>query len=178
MIETMIDIETLSTEPNACILTIGAIKFNRNDNIIEIDKMEKFYKKIDIESCKKLKLHIDKKTIKWWEQQSESAKKEAFEGDDRESLDKVLDELSIFVKDSKYIWANSINFDTVILENAYKKSKKEIPWKFYNLRCCRTVYDLGNVSLKNISKTTEHHALLDCYNQITALKKSVQNINK
>ena len=32
--EAMIDIETLSTRNNASIVTIGAIKFNRNDNII------------------------------------------------------------------------------------------------------------------------------------------------
>ena len=42
MKEVMIDIETLSTKNNAVILTIGAIKFDRKDDIKELKNMETF----------------------------------------------------------------------------------------------------------------------------------------
>ena len=44
MSEVMIDIETLSTMPNALILTIGAIIFDRNDAIKELKECK--YKKM------------------------------------------------------------------------------------------------------------------------------------
>ena len=80
----------------------------------------------------------------------------------------ALIKLSNFLKDHKYIWANSPSFDCIILENAYKSCNLEIPWKFWNLRDCRTVYDLGKINLKSVS-AVKHNALDDCYNQIIAL---------
>ena len=57
----------------------------------------------------------------------------------------------------------------------------EIPWKFWQLRDTRTIYDIGNVNLKTISgkncKVT-HHSLNDCYNQIIALEIAFKNIFK
>ena len=53
MSEIMIDIETLSTTPNALILTIGAIKFNRNEDVKDLKELETFYVRIDQNSCKK-----------------------------------------------------------------------------------------------------------------------------
>jgi hypothetical protein len=58
MTDIIIDIETLSTKTNALILTIGAIKFNRKESIKDIKDMETFYLRVDIDSCKKLKMDI------------------------------------------------------------------------------------------------------------------------
>jgi len=87
-----------------------------------------------------------------------------------------LIELTNFLKDCKYIWANSPNFDCVILENAYRCCNLEIPWKYWNLRDCRTIYDLGNTSLKSITAETKHNSLEDCYNQILCLNKAYKKI--
>jgi hypothetical protein len=175
MTDVMIDIETLSTSPNSLILTIGAIKFNRTKVVEDIKDLETFYVRIDQNSCKKLKMEISKDTLDWWDSQSDDYKYEALLNKDRINIKDGLNALSKFIKNSKYIWANSPNFDCVILENAYKLCNLDIPWKFYNLRDTRTVYDLGNVSLKTIGET-KHHALFDCYNQILALNKAFKNL--
>ena len=175
MKEVMIDIETLSTKNNAVILTIGAIKFDRKDDIIELKDMEKFYYRIEIDSCKKLGMDIDEDTLKWWESQEEDAKFEALLNEDRKPIKIVLTKLSIFLRGVQYFWANSPNFDFIILENAYKICNLLVPWKFWSLRDCRTVYDLANTKLSSIGET-KHNSLDDCYNQILCLRKSLKKL--
>ena len=170
----MIDIETLSTETNALILTIAAVKFNLENDKIEMDT---FYYRIDRESCEKLGMHVDENTIKWWKSQKEDVKREAFEDKDRFGIKFVLLKLSEFVKNGNCFWSHSPNFDYVILESAYKKCNIQPPWKFWQLRDTRTVYDLTNVNLKDFSKEKEsHNALNDCFNQIKALKQSFEKL--
>lgn len=177
MSEIMIDIETLSTKPNALILTIGAIKFNRRDDVKDINDLQTFYVRIDQNSCKKLNMHIDEETVKWWNLQADEYKYEALLEKDRIDIKEGLKKLSEFVKNAKCVWSHSPSFDCIILENAYVSCNLEIPWKFYNLRDTRTVYDLGNVNLKMISGETKHHSLYDCYSQIVCLKKALNNLN-
>lgn len=175
MKEVMIDLETLSIQNNAVIATIGAIKFNRYENNKKIDKMEKIYIKVDHNSCIDLGMHIDKNTIDWWNNQDEKAKEEIFSKEDRIPIKNALGKLSIFLRGCEYFWANSPNFDCIILENAYKLCNLTIPWKYYMLRDCRTIYDLGKTSLSSIC-TTSHNSLEDCYNQILCLKKCIKNL--
>ena len=172
----MIDIETLSTKNNAVILTIGAIKFDRKDDIKELKNMETFYHRVEIESCKNLEMDIDQDTVKWWESQEEESKFEALLNPDRKPIKIVLSKLTIFLKGVQFFWANSPSFDFIILENAYNMCNLTIPWKFWNLRDCRTAYDLANVKLSSIGKT-KHNSLDDCYNQLLCLKKSLKILN-
>lgn len=169
----MVDIETLSTEPNAVILTVSAVKFNMKDD----KNLDTFYYRIDRESCEKLGMHVDENTIKWWKNQKEEVRLEAFEEKNRFGIKFVLMKLAEFVRDANCLWSHSPNFDYVILESAYKKCSINVPWKFWQLRDTRTVYDLADVNLKEFSKPTEsHNALYDCFNQIKALKQSYKNL--
>ena len=175
MKEVMIDIETLSTENNAIILTIGAIKFNRSGKIKELKDMETFYERVCKESCESFGMHSDENTIKWWNSQDEKAKYEALLNVDRTDIKLVLGKLSLFLRNCKCVWANSPNFDCIILENAYKACKLQVPWKFWNVRDCRTVYDLANIKLSSMGETS-HNSLEDCYSQILCLHNSFKKI--
>lgn len=170
--DVMIDIETLSTETNALILTISAVKFDMKE-----DNIDSLHYRVDRESCEKLKMHVDENTVKWWNTQKNEAQLEVFEEKDRFSIKFVLLKLTEFVKDGNCFWSHSPNFDYVILESAYKKCKLQPPWKFWQLRDTRTVYDLANVNLKDFSKDSVcHNSLVDCQNQIRALKQSYINL--
>jgi len=175
MSDVMVDIETLSTSPNSLILTIGAIKFSRNKEVKKLEDLDTFYVRINQNSCEKLKMDISEDTLDWWNSQSEEARYEAFINKDRIDLKEALINLTKFLKNCKYIWAHSPNFDCIILENAYKLCNLEVPWKFYNLRDTRTLYDLGKVFLRNI-ENNKHHSLYDCYNQILTLKEAFKNL--
>ena len=124
-------------------------------------------------------MDVDSETVKWWKNQSSEAIKEVFDPKFRVDIKDCLIKLKEFIKDCEYIWANSPNFDCVILENAFNLCGIEIPWKYWNLRDCRTVYDIGNVNLKNFTtKNTAHNSLLDAYAQILCLQQAFKNLKK
>lgn len=169
----MIDLETLRTSCNAVILVIAGIKFKRNNTEL---KKEHFYKKIDINSCLEKGMIIDEATEQWWKQQKDEIRKEAFEGK-RDNLKTVLQDFSLWYKKDKIncIWSHGATFDIPILAEAYRKCGMIPPWKFYEARDTRTVYELGGISLgKNENK---HNALEDCKQQILDLQKNLIKIN-
>ena len=65
----MLDIETLGTGPNSVILSIGAVEFD------ETGVISKFYEAIDPESCTDWGLQIDARTVLWWMDQNDAARK-------------------------------------------------------------------------------------------------------
>jgi hypothetical protein len=121
-------------------------------------------------------MDVNNETLEWWKKQSPEAKYDAFEHPVRTHIKDALLQLKDFVKGISCFWANSPNFDYVILENAYTLFKIDVPWKFWQLRDCRTVYDIGKVNMKTICKETKHNALEDCYYQIKGLQKGLKNI--
>jgi hypothetical protein len=171
----MLDLETYSTKSNAVILTIGAIKFDNSENITSIESCDKFYKRINISSCLNLGMHIDPETDKWWCQQNYDTRYEAIINPDRTNIKDALSEFIGWFGNSKYIWSQGIDFDIVILKNAFDKCNLTVPWKFWNVRDSRTLISICN---KTIQKTNSHNALNDCYNQIIALKESFKCIRK
>jgi hypothetical protein len=166
----MIDIETLGTSIGSVILTIGAVRFDRRSDT----EYESFYKKISVDSCKRNGMMIDQSTVDWWNTQSEEVRNEAFYSEPREELEQVLAELSAFIKRTgvSYIWAQGPTFDVCMLEDAYKRCNLPIPWKFWNVRDTRTVYDLFKVKLE--PDAGAHNALADCKRQIKGVRTALK----
>jgi len=50
------------------------------------------------------------------------------------------------------------------------------PWKFWQVRDTRTVYDLAGLSLKDLDQSNQHHALHDCLRQIDGIKRSLEKL--
>jgi len=182
MKDLMIDIETLSTRQNACVMTIGAIKFDRHAketrSLNEYKRCSNtFYERITIESCKNLNLDIDEDTMKWWGSQSKTAQYEIFEHKDRVTIDVALKKLKEFARGCTHVWSQG-SFDTVILEEVYKRCGIEKPWKFWNVRDTRTLFDLADVDLKKIKVDgcEAHNALDDCYIQLVGVHHALQKL--
>lgn len=169
----MIDIETLSTKSNALILCIGAIKFN-TENIDSFDNLSKFYCLIDIEDSKKYNLDIDDKCIEWWNKQP--LKDEIFGTQEYKKLtlkEALLNFNKWYNSDViiNNVWAQGINFDIPILENAYIKTNIKIPWKYWNVRDSRTMCKILNIPPTIEFQDKIHHPLYDCYRQILSIQK-------
>lgn len=172
----MVDIETFSTNINAAILTIGAIKFSRNNQITELKNMDTFYRRISLDSCKQLGLKIDKKTIEWWRLQEPISQEEVFSDKNRFPLKEVLIEFKNWFPNGAIFWSHGISFDSVILENAYNKCNIPIPWSYWRLRDTRTLFDIANVQRETINNNILHNALHDCYRQIITLYKAFNKL--
>ena len=147
----VVDLETLSIKPNACIVSIGAVL------IEDMEITDTFYINVDGRTCKEAGLDIDSDTIKWWGEQSKEAQ-EAWQKNPvplQEALDKFT---TWYGKESIPIWGYGANFDVVILESALRAMEMEIPWKFWDISCLRT---LMNVLGKRLPKANNHNALDD-----------------
>ena len=172
----MIDLETLSTNPDAVVLTLGAVKFNRTGPAQSLHEMDHFYTRIEIQSCIEAGLSISHETKDWWEKQSSEARHEALTHKDRVPLVHALLEFSGWFKDSQCIWSHGATFDCVILEQAYKACNIPIPWKFWSARDTRTLFDLAGVNIKDFPVRVAHHALHDAFRQVLAAKASIERL--
>lgn len=181
MKDVMIDIETLSVYSNAMIVVLGAIKFNRRKVIksfSEIEESDKFYMKVNIEHSKlNYDFDINEDVLAWWSTQDEKVREEALgESDTREHIDVVLSKFNEWFGDSVHIWGNGDDFDCSILAESYRQCELVPPWKFWNTRDCRTIYDLASVRKSMLPTGNEHNALFDCYRQLVGVQMSIQRL--
>ena len=158
----MIDLETLGTKSNAVILSVGAVLFDLEGNIEAL-----MHRGINIDSCLRVGLEVDGGTIEFWLKQSKE-NIDKLMNVSRLSLNEVLNELAFLnlYQSEWYIWSHGSNFDTVLLENAYKAVGQKVWWKYNNVRDTRTLFDLANY--KYVAKGG-HDALDDARNQAKAV---------
>jgi hypothetical protein len=169
----MFDIETRSTQPNASILSIGAIRFNRGGPIKPLIEMDQLYIKIDMKSCDDVGMDVDQDTMKWWGMQDKEIQDEAFGGDDRLPIKDALYALKDWIGAGTVIpWGNGDDFDCVVLDQAYKSIGMKTPWRFWNTRDVRTVLDLAGMKPWHLLPDNKHHPVHDCYRQVDGIKKA------
>ena len=162
----MLDLETLSTRPDATILTFGACKF---DPYTQSDIDKGIYFRINVDEQTELGRHVDDNTVEWWGRQAEDVREEALGDGDRISLEQFTQELNRFIVGADNIWAQGPVFDIVILENLYRQLDKPCPWQFWQIRDSRTLLSThGDPREKN--KAGLHNALEDCVSQAQAVQ--------
>ncbi|HCS7032453.1 TPA: 3'-5' exoribonuclease [Escherichia albertii] len=135
----MIDLETMGKNPDAPIISIGAIFFDPQTG----DMGPEFSKTVDLESAGGV---IDRDTIKWWLKQSREAQSAIMT--DEIPLDDALLQLREFIDENSgeffvQVWGNGANFDNTILRRSYERQGIPCPWRYYNDRDVRTIVELG-----------------------------------
>ncbi|HAH6220093.1 TPA: exonuclease [Escherichia coli] len=135
----MIDLETMGKNPDAPIISIGAIFFDPQTG----DMGPEFSKTIDLETADGV---IDRDTIKWWLKQSREAQSAIMT--DEIPLDDALLQLREFIDENSgeffvQVWGNGANFDNTILRRSYERQGIPCPWRYYNDRDVRTIVELG-----------------------------------
>lgn len=166
----MLDLETLSTQPNASIVAIGAVYFD-NKGVYDT-----FYRAIDPQSSAPLARHIEPRTVMWWLAQDKAAQEALYTGENVDILT-ALDAFSVFyfgagISDGggANVWGNGAGFDNVILRSSYDAANTASPWGFRNDRCFRTLVGMltpAQAALlwaKN-KQGTAHNALDDAVSQ-------------
>ncbi|EOY1445988.1 3'-5' exoribonuclease [Escherichia albertii] len=138
-IHLMIDLETMGKNPDAPIISIGAIFFDPQTG----DMGPEFSKTVDLETAGGV---IDRDTIKWWLKQSREAQSAIMT--DEIPLDDALLQLREFIDENSgeffvQVWGNGANFDNTILRRSYERQGIPCPWRYYNDRDIRTIVELG-----------------------------------
>lgn len=168
----MVDIETIATSNNAAIITIAAVRF---DALNRTDHMETLELLVDADDCINQGFDVDEATLVWWGKQSPEAQFAAFEKGPRKTLAQALAELSRFVFTCDRIWCQGMNFDPIILENAYRKLSQPIPWMYWKWRDSRTLLSLVSDLPKKDSRA--HDAVYDAVWQAQMVQRVLQNLN-
>ncbi|MCW3225696.1 3'-5' exoribonuclease [Escherichia coli] len=172
-----VDLETMGTNPDAPINSIGGKFFDPATG----EMGPEFSKAIDLETSGGI---IDRKTIKWWAKRSREAQSAIFT--DEISLDVALRLFIEFIEKNSggrfvQVWGNGANFDNVILRRSYERQGIPCPWLYYNDRDVRTIVELGNaigfdVRMAIPFEGVPHNALDDARHQAKQVSEIWQKL--
>jgi DNA polymerase III epsilon subunit-like protein len=162
----MVDLETLGTVASSVIMSIGAVRFDPENDAIDDDG---FYASISIDSNLLVGRQISEDTLLWWLGQSAEAQKVFHEP--KQPLEAALESFSEWFgsgrgSDKIEIWSNGADFDLPMLRHAYHLFGWDAPWGPFMGRCVRTFKNLPGA--RNVPKPAagvKHNALSDAIAQ-------------
>ncbi len=166
----MLDIETMGNNSNAPIISIGAVSFD-DENV-----SDRFYTQVNLQSSIDCGGIVDGSTVMWWLQQSEAARIAFKYNEKAPHLCEALHKFSQWFNsvDGDEVWGNGAMFDNTILGNAYRNNDLEIPWKFWNDRCYRTLKNMyPDIKIERVG--TYHNAVDDAESQALHLINILKN---
>lgn len=172
----VLDLETLSTKPNATVISIGAVALTANGQFVA-----EFHESVTHAS--QPVRDIDQETNDWWLKQSDEAKAASFLSADSIPASEALQAFSQWVNayaDPKCVkvWGNGSSFDNVILSSLYADySELTRPWAWWNDRDMRTVLDMHK-GAKDVGpfEGIKHHALHDARHEAKQLTKVLKHV--
>lgn len=155
----MIDLETMSTEKTAAILSIGAVEFD-----VETQKLgAEFYQNITIASCMFMGMHRSAETLNWWARDENKAAREQLQ-EGAVTVELAVARFIQWCNGEIIPWSNPSTFDIVILQSAIRICNRKEPWNFWNEMCYRTVRNL-HPDVYTARQGTKHNALDDAKHQ-------------
>jgi hypothetical protein len=162
----MLDLETMAVSPSAVVLSLGAVHFDPYGDDIQ----DHIHFKISIDDQHALKREIDPNTLDWWAKQDPEITEKAFGADDRIPLIEAMDQFHKFAWGRDVCWSHGATFDLMIIDNICRQLKRPLPWNYWQLRCSRTLFNLGIDP--EMPAGDEHDALKDAIRQAIG----VQNV--
>jgi oligoribonuclease (3'-5' exoribonuclease) len=175
----MLDLETFDNTSTTTIVQIGAVIFDRDTE----DIIDEFKVNVDPQSCVALGFTIGVDTVMWWLKQAEEARA-SITSSSRVEVSEALKSLKAFVE--KYepdtrkvnVWCHA-TFDFPIMQNYFKATKIEAPWRYTSAKDLRTLADVSGANIYAIPrKGTYHDAIDDCKHQIKQLHMCFKALQK
>lgn len=167
----MLDIETLSTRPDAAVFEVAAVPFSADGVIDDAPHLHVTFPPSTG--------HIDVGTVQWW---LDRAKKCSLRNRplmiETEAAQDVHDFLA-WPDRAFLLWAKPASFDCVILQQWLERNGYKMPVSFRNWRDVRTVCELaGWPEVEKREGHVTHNALHDCIWQIDTLVECWRRLKK
>ena len=169
----MVDIETLSTRPGGVVISAAFVRC--------VDEAH-FVMNLDVPQQVALGLEIDPATHAWWaDRNAETPGIWDRVTENPVSLDVALPYFAQWIEwatagDDWQIWCHGATFDVPLLDEVYRRKQIVSPWKFWQVRDTRTLYDLAGINPKDYAVPPPHVALNDALGQARALMASLKII--
>jgi len=166
-LQVMVDIETMSLQQNALVLSVAAVPFELCKALPQISKGQLWV--LPTREQILMGRHVDAGTQRWWQQQSPEAREHFLQ--EVTSLDEFVLEFTGVVGGADQVWAHGTTFDITILESLFRDLGHNPPWQ--NYRVIRDVRTIAEFTPKReerpdsaITGLVEHDPRSDCVQQI------------
>jgi len=164
--EIMVDIESLSSEPDGAIIAIGLVQFNQEEILDEYEIL------IDPQLAIG---HRSTSTLEWWNRQDPKVYEKMMSGeltpwDACEEMVEIIAEWG-----SKIMWANAPTFDISMLRLLFKICDVRFPIKFNKEMDFRTLKNLTSIDYSAAYGKRKAH---DAVDDAKAQARAVQIIRK
>lgn len=162
----MLDIETAGTGVKAHILTIGFLQFDPLG-----DGSEDVGHHFVVGPRYNTGRELDFDTLKWWMQQNESARSQAWLATATPSVEMFSVLEQVFIT-TEHLWANDPDFDCSIVKDWFT-TYRDFKWPFWKHRSIRTLkalYSIPPLPPMGIA----HNALDDCRYQAQIVRAVYQ----
>lgn len=167
----MIDIETLSTEPDAAVIAIGTVIFTETTII---DTQEILINPVLATG------HRSKPTMEWWENQNSETREKMMSGTSAPWVAYSQWLEFLLPHPVKEIWANAPSFDLSILRSSFKACGLDFPLHYSKERDFRTLTALARglgIDYSGLyEKRVPHSALSDAVTQAKVVQMILHNI--
>jgi hypothetical protein len=156
----MIDIETLSTDDSAVILSIGARMFNMRGEM-----GEGVHWALDINDQQRRGRKIDGETVKWWAAQNDAARRSWAVPTPYRLMEAMIRFDQFIMRNTPdRVWAKPPQFDIKILRSAWGNVYTERPFPVHHRQesCLRTLLAVYNGTFpEHMKNNIAHDALED-----------------
>lgn len=165
MTHIMTDIESLGTRPGCVVLAVAFVRFSDEAQVTL---------NLSIPDQVELGLHTDPATSSWWQdQEAKHPGAWAAATSNPTPLATALQYISDWLawaspEADPLIWCHGATFDAPILGELYRRAGIPCPWKFWNIQCTRTLYNLAGIDNKAYAVPPPHIALNDAIGQTRA----------
>lgn len=166
----MIDVESMGTGPDGALIAIGAVFFDERTGQLG----NEFYRTINLATAVATGGEIDPATVMWWMAQDDATRNAV--RFNTYHIQEALDDFCAFITAVSVggvdlmVWGCSPTFDCLKIERAMKRLAIQVPWKYFNERCYRTIRE-RNRSVVQDERVGLHNALDDAKFQALHLIK-------
>ena len=165
----MIDIETLGTEPDCVVLSVGAVKFD--PYTLQEPHTKTLWRPSADEQMESGRSVLES-TLEWWAKLPQHIQDEAFSEEGRLPLDEFFKDLNKWLWDVDKIWCQGPQFDMVILEDLFKQFDHHRRWAFWQVQDCRTIFNMMPVDPRKAIQQDLHSADADAYYQAVCVQQT------
>ncbi|MGH8569001.1 MAG: 3'-5' exonuclease, partial [Gammaproteobacteria bacterium] len=170
----VIDLETLSTRPEAVVVAIGAVKFDpsRDDGgmapSLAGDPRRAFYRAAETPSQTDAGRKTDHATLGWWCEQGIEARRLTFPAMPTDT-DQALRAFAAWMEGVEYLWGNGAAFDNAILRSLCADYEVPYPVSYKGDMCVRTIELAAGVPKRDFIGI-KHYALHDAFNEALVIQ--------
>lgn len=161
----MIDLETLGTDPDCIVISLGAVEFDPDTGV----QGREYYRVLSTKKQELLGRTKTQSTLNWWNKFKGTEAGEVLVTSEccADSFYEALSDFREWFPSNGKPWGNGANFDISILNHAYKQIGVNPPWRFWNIRDVRTVVDMASLFMEKPKEVAgiAHNALDDAKHQ-------------